>query len=338
MTGPPVPLLDGVGVGVFGSANLSVSENGTLLYVPGEGAAESLVWVDREGREELVDPDWVVDFRYLALSPDGSQVAMSVNDGVREDIWIKHLVRGSLPKLTFEGEINVRPAWYPDGRTVLFVSDRSGDAALWRRRADGSSGAELVLAHDGGIAGALVSQDEEWLVFATPPDTEGAGDILGLRLGTDSVPVPLVATPFTESEPALSPDARWLAYVSNESGRLDVYVVPFPNTTDGRWVASRNGGQEPLWAHGGRELFYKSAAGNLVAAEVTTTSTFAVIAERVLFSITDHQSDPVHRRYDVTPDDERFVMIRNAPVVEATNVQPVLVLNFFEELKAKVGN
>ncbi len=338
VTGTAVALLEGVGVGVFGGANLTVSENGTLLYAPGEGARESLVWVDREGRDEAIDPEWAVDFRYLALSPDGTRLAMSVNDGTQEHIWIKQVDRGPRPKLTFEGGTNQRPAWYPDGQTVLFVSTRSGTPALYQKRADGSVPPQLVLAYDRAIAGGLVSPDGRWLLFSTRRDTDGAGDILGLRLGVDSVPVPLVATTFTESEPALSPDGHWLAYVSNESGLADVYVVPFPNTSDGRWVVSSNGGQEPVWAHSGRELFYKNAAGYLVVAEIATSPTFAVVTERALFATGDYQSDLRHRRYDVTPDDRRFVMIRNVPLAEETETAPVLVLNFFEELKAKVGN
>ncbi len=337
-TGPAVALLEGVGVGVFGGANFTVSENGTLMYVPGEGARESLVWVDGEGRDEVIDPEWEVDFRYPALSPDGTRLAMSVSDGTMEHIWIKEVDRGPRPKLTFEGGLNFRPAWYPDGQTVLFVSNRSGEQALYQKRADGSAAAQLVLAYDREIAGGLVSRDGRWLVFSTTRDTDGAGDILGLQRGVDSVPEPLVATRFTESAPALSPDGHWLAYVSNESGLADVYVVPFPNTPDGRWVVSSNGGQEPVWAHSGRELFYKNAAGDLVVAEIATSPTFAVVTARTLFATRDYQGDLLHRRYDVTPNDQRFVMIRNVPLAREAQTAPVLVFNFFEELKANVGN
>ncbi len=308
------------------------------MYVPGEGARESLVWVDREGLDEVIDPEWEVDFRYPALSPDGTRLAMSVNDGTLEHIWIKEVDRGPRQRLTFEGGVNFRPAWYPDGQTVLFVSNRSGTQALYQRRADGSAAAQLVLAYDREIAGGLVSLDGRWLVFGTRWVTDGAGDILGLRLGVDSVPEPLLATRFSESEPALSPDGHWLAYVSNESGLADVYVVPFPNTLDGRWVVSASGGQEPVWAHSGRELFYKNAAGNLVVAEIATSPTFAVITTRALFATGDYQADLLHRRYDVTPNDQRFVMIRNVPLAREAETAPVLVLNFFEELKAMVGN
>jgi serine/threonine-protein kinase len=341
VTGPIIPLIEGVGVGVFGSTNLTVSDNGTLLYVPGEGARESLLWVDREGEVEHVDPEWAVDFRYVALSPDATQLAISVFDGAGEDTWIHQLERGTRAKLTFEGRTNYRPGWFPDGGNVLFVSDRSGSHALYRKRADGSMReAELVFAHDADIAGALISQDGRWLVFASSAESDGNGDIFGLALGSDSLPVPLVTTQSTEAQPALSPDGRWLAYVSDESGRLEVYVVPFPNTAESRTVVSSAGGTEPAWAHSGRELFYKNAAGSLVQAELTTEPTFAVTGERTLFPVGDYQDDAVHARYIVTPDDERFLMIRNTPLDAdaTTSPAPVLVLNFFEELKAKVGN
>jgi Tol biopolymer transport system component len=165
---------------------------------------------------------------------------------------------------------------------------------------------------------------------------EGAGDILGLRLGTDTAPVPLVATQFSESQPMVSPNGRWLAYVSDESGTPEVYVVPFPNTGDGRWLVSSDGGQEPVWGPDGSELFYKSPS-QLIVAAVTTDPTFDVFGERALFVITGHQNDLTHRRYDVTPDSKRFVMIRNIPF-QGQGEDPVLVLNFLEELKSKAGN
>jgi len=336
VTGPATPLLEGVRVGAFGGAQLAVSETGTLLYVPGERTSESLVWVDREGREEEVDPDWQVDFRYVAVSPDGTRLAVSLDDGTGQHIWIQQVEGGPRQKLTFEGVPNSRPAWYPDGRLVLFTSYQTNAPALFAKRADGSAPARQILVHESGLGGALVSRDGSWLVF-TAMDSEGIPDITGLRLGVDTLPVPLVATQFSETEPALSPDERWLAYVSNESGLPEVYVVPFPNTGDSRWVVSSNGGQEPVWAHSGKEIFFKSGADSLVAAEVLTSPTFAVVAQRALFATGDHQSDLRHRRYDITPDDQRFVMIRNIPQTVVAENAPVLVLNFFEELKAKVG-
>ena len=138
--------------------------------------------------------------------------------------------------------------------------------------------------------------------------------------------------------PAVSPDGRWLAYVSNEGGgRYEVYVRPFPNTSDGKWPVSTDGGIEPVWAHSGRELFYKGSENlTLMVLEVLPEPTFVIGERRALFAIQRFLLDPNYPQYDVTPDGQRFVMIRTRAVEEAG--QLILVENFFEELKAKVGN
>jgi serine/threonine-protein kinase len=175
------------------------------------------------------------------------------------------------------------------------------------------------------------SPDGEWLVYRVLAATR---DLYARRVGSDSS-VALLATEFEETSPAVSPDSRWLAYASNESGRSEVYVRPFPNTNVGKWLVSTDGGQEPVWAHSGRELFYKGG-GNLMVVEVLPGAIFVTGERRVLFSVREFFSVGRHQRYDVTPDDQRFVMIRS---LEGANAGELIVVeNFFEELKAKVGN
>ncbi len=178
------------------------------------------------------------------------------------------------------------------------------------------------------------SDDGEWIVYR-----DGGGptsDLHALRVGADSAPVELVAEDHQETEPALSPDSRWLAYVSNETGRSEVYVRPFPNTAEGKWQVSTDGGTEPAWAHSGRELFYKNGRDELVRVEVLRGATFVTGDQQVLFSAREYLSSLFHRMYDVTPDDQRFVMLRNLGGEDAGEL--IVVENFFEELKAKVGN
>jgi serine/threonine-protein kinase len=138
---------------------------------------------------------------------------------------------------------------------------------------------------------------------------DGSSDIQVLRVGVDTVPRMLLNGPYDEKAPALSPDGRWLAYVSNESGRDEVYVRPFPDVDGGKWQVSRNGGNEPLWAHSGRELFYRRFRSALVAVSVSSGAAFDLLGERALFPDT-YEFDLQDRRYDVTPDDRRFVFIR----------------------------
>jgi dipeptidyl aminopeptidase/acylaminoacyl peptidase len=206
---------------------------------------------------------------------------------------------------------------------------------------DGSGPAERVLDWDNGVWAHTWSPDGQWLVFRDLASNPESRDIYTLRVAGDSAAVPLLNTRFNETAPAISPDGRWLAYVSNESGREEVYVRPFPNVGDGNWQVSRNGGGEPKWAHSGRELFYREGTRMMVA-EVVAGATFDVSAQRVLFD-----AGPLIRRsdryaygypvYDVSPDDQRFLMARLSGPSHEAAAGLILVENFLEELKVRVG-
>jgi Tol biopolymer transport system component len=142
-----------------------------------------------------------------------------------------------------------------------------------------------------------------------------------------------VATKSEEGAPDISPDGRWLAYVSDESGQHEIYVVPFPNTTAAKWAVSTSGGTEPVWSHSGKELFYHDATGNLVAVEVRTNPTFSVGRSATLFSVKEFRSNPLSAQYAVSPDDRRFLMIR--PMAASGSEELIVVENWFEELKTK---
>ncbi len=334
LTGDAVALVEGLRVGAAGDMDLAVSATGTLFYATGGvagGELAEVVWVTRDGTAEEIDPGWTGNFRFPKLSPDGKQLAVSLIANNEEQVWIKELDQGPLPKLTFTGTVNFRPAWTPDEQSVAFSSNRGDNRDLYVRRADGSGQADLLRDEERDIGEVTYSPDGAWLVYRL--GTGSRRDLYARRVGADSAVV-LVATEYEETSPAVSPDGRWLAYASNESGRWEVYVCPFPNTNDGRWLVSTGDGLEPVWAHSGRELFYKGS-GNLMSAEVLPGPTFVTGERRVLFSTRLFLSNPFHQQYDVTADDQRFVMIRNRVAEEASEL--IVVENFFEELKAKVG-
>jgi serine/threonine-protein kinase len=336
LTGDAVALVEGLWVGFAGSTGLAVSATGTLFYTTGSvgrGGLAELVWVTRDGTAEEIDPGWTEDFGFPKLSPDGTQLAVSIIANDEQQLWVKQLDRGRLPKLTFAGTTNYRPAWTLDGRSVAFVSDRGDNRDLYVRRADGSGRAVLLLDDEHPIWELTYSPDGEWLIYRR--NAQGIPSLYAVRVGADSVPVSLVATDFQEISPSVSPDGRWLAYISDESGRWEVYVCPFPNTKDGKWMVSTDGGQEPVWARSGRELFYRRGQ-NLMSVEVLQGPTFVTGEHRVLFSVQGFRSVPFHPQYDVTPDGQRFVMIRDLGGPEASEL--IVVENLFEELKAKVGN
>jgi eukaryotic-like serine/threonine-protein kinase len=336
LTGDAVALAEGVGVRVGGGAvDLAVSAGGTLWYVAGAvGTAGTLqpVWVDRNGSATPVAAGWAGIITDPALSPDGKRLAVTIRELVAQ-IWVKELDQGPLSKLTVDSRNNVRPAWSADGRSVAFVSERGPNRDLYQRLADGSRPAALLLDAERPVEESVFSRDGAWLVYRTGSFV-AEGDLRARRLGADSS-IALVATPAYETSPALSPDGRWLAYVSDESGTSEVYVRPFPNTGDGRWQISAQGGQEPVWARSGRELFYRTAgaAAQQMVMEILPGKTFVPGARRVLFPLPRYYLNPSHAQYAVTPDGRRFVMIR-ASESDRTD-QLVVVENFFEELRAR---
>ncbi len=254
------------------------------------------------------------------------------------DLWVKQLPSGPFSRLTFEGSLNIRPNWTPDGKSLIYVSssDSGRTTAIWRRRADGSAPPELLLKRGKVIPRAIMSRDGRWLVFQEVDDS--SRNIYGIRLGQDTTPVPLLATRFNEVAPALSPDGNWLAYVSDESGRNEVYVRPFPHTDQARFQVSRNGGTAPLWARSGREILFESAARDLMTATVRTVPSFSADEPVPLFNIgTGLVASSVVPYFDLSPDDKRLIMVRIGGAIQGSRgAQLVVVEHWLQELQDKV--
>ncbi len=349
ISGPAIPAFDGVRT-FQGLPDFQLAADGTVLYVAGEAMMSTelseVVWVDRSGAESRIDPNWtlrLVANGGMSLSPDGTQLAVNtIAEGSAEThVFVKRLPDGPASRLTFDGVQNVRPTWSPDSRHLLWVTNRSDKMEVWRKRADGSQGAELVVSIERSVWEGMISPDGEWIVYRTDDVAAGSGDILARRVTGDTTEVELIATVFEETSPALSPDGRWMAYSSAESGRKEIYVRPFPNVHDGRWQVSVDGGTEPLWAHGGRELFYWGRSGEMIAAQIETEPTLRVGTGRVLFqdSAFAYTRNDDHRYYAVSLDDRRFLLSRPLEVAEATSEgELILIENWLEELKERVQN
>jgi serine/threonine-protein kinase len=344
-TGPAVPIIRGGDRNYADGIALALSGNGTLAYVTGSGSNRyQPVWVDRNGAATPIDPDWSYDpggnNRGLALSPEGDRLAVAVleADADAEDIWIKELPRGPLTRLTVDPAQDVRPRWTRDGR-VTFVTEREGRTAdIFVQRADGTGGAEPLLTSDVPLWEGLLSRDGGWVVARTGGEQGATGgrDVLAFRPGQDTVPIPLIVTDFDEKAVTLSPDGAWLAYESDETGQNEIYVRPFPNVDGGKWAVSVGGGVMPLWSNGGGEIFYVNRNRDMVSAVVDTEAGFRVRDRTPLFTvgpdylITQFEQ---YTLYDVTPDDHRFVMLRE---VTSSEAELILVQNWFEELKRLV--
>ena len=324
------------------TANYGVSERGTLVYVTGESELlrpRSLVWVDRQGREELVAAT-SRGYIYPRLSPDGTRVALSIGDQ-QDDIWVWDFARNRLIPFTFNPGADVYPAWTPDGRRLLFTSTVDGQTGMFWQASDGTGSPERLTQSPNQFPYS-VSPDGSRVVLrdGIPPY-----DLAVLSLGADRRTELLVHTEFHELNAEVSPDGRWLAYESDESGQREVYVRPFPNVDGGRWLVSSGGGTRPLWAKNGQELFYLAIAGGEAAVMSvrveraltwTTGSPTRLFAGRFFYSETGRGEG---RTYDVSLDGRRFLMIRdssNGISSDAQRPRFVVVQNWFDELKRLV--
>jgi len=329
--GQPKLLLEGLRVPQGGRTFLAVSETGTLLYDSSRPTVE-VVRVTREGHATPVDERWTGDFTDVALSQDGSRLAIGMSNQGRDEIWVKTLDKGPFTRITSTGSRNARPTWLADGRTVSFTTDVNATYDLYRAPADGAGTMQRVLSFGRSVDEAAWSRDGKWLVFRG--GSGGGRHLYSVRLGTDSAPRPVASSEFEEFSPTLSPDGRWLAYASNASGKDEVYVVAFPNTDGGKVQVSSDGGSEPLWANSGRELFYRNGRSDLVAVSIDAGPQFRASAQRVLFSAKSYLTDNRNRDYAVAPDDRSFYFLRPK---EPPATSMVIVLNWFEELRAALG-
>jgi serine/threonine-protein kinase len=338
LTGPPMALVEGIGVraGAF-AIDLVVSSTGTLVYTTGGSVgSRRAAWVSREGIASPVDPAWEPQglINSVALSPDGKALAVGLERDGKQAIWVKQLPVGPFSRIIFGDTGGVRPSWSADGHSVLFLSDLGGNGAgpVFAKRADGTGAPRQLLSSAFTFGQALESRDSRWLVVRRSGGEAGSGDIYAARVG-DTTLVPLLTSPAREASPDLSPDGRWLAYASNESGAFEVYVRPFPDVASARWQVSTTGGSEPVWAHSGRELFYRNGRNELVAAEVRAGSSFSVGEQRVLFPAASYPILGLFQSYNVGPDDRRFLMIREGGPSQESEL--ILTENWFEELTAK---
>jgi len=329
ITGASVPVVEGVTQSIStGAAQYTISNTGSLVYVPGgvQGAERSLVWVDRSGAEQpFAAPQH--SYESPRISPDGQRIAVTFDD----QIWQYDLSRETLTRLTFAGNVNNRPVWTPDGKRIAFFSTKDGPLNLFWQLADGSGGLEKLATSDLLDVPLSFSPDAQLLAFHEVNPMTGT-DILLLRLSDRKV-LPFLRTPFNESDPRFSPDGRWIAYESDESGRSEIYVQPYPGP-GGKSQVSRDGGTEPVWNRNGRELFYRSG-NKMMAVEITTQPNIALGNPRVLFERQYVLATVPISNYDVSPDGRRFLMVKGDEQ-STTATQINVVLNWFEELKRRV--
>ena len=328
ITGEPIQVVTDVRVSGLNFVDYAVSDNGVFAYTIG-GALGKLepMWVSRDGTAQPVDPAWADALMAPSISPDGTRLAVGVRPATgRSEIVIKQLDRGPALKLKSAAIYSNAPAWTPDGRSITYQSNQDGTFDLWTRRADGSAPPTLAARTAQSFSEVLWSPDGKSLIGRTSLSSNGEGDIMIAHPPRDTTMRPLIATPATEKNMTFSPDGKWMAYASNESGQFEVYVVPFPDVHASRTLLSTEGGNEPRWSHHGGEIFYRDKAGNMVAAQVKTSPDFSPVRLTVLFPAAQYEGHNAYRDFDVSLDDKRFLMFR--PATQGAGVQLVVVENW----------
>ena len=333
LTGPSVPVLEGFAVVKgTGAVNLAVAGDGTLAYSRGAGGVfqggVGFQWVSRVGKSLEAVASNISGPRYPRISPDGRWLAVTIGAANQGQLWIIDLTGGSQPRqLTFKAH-NVMPVWSVDGKSLAFTSDRDGQRNLFRIAADGSElePTRLVTSRNEQRPAAW-SIDGQTLLFEEGFSTRGDLMTLSLKDGKAS---PWLKTEFDEADASLSPNGRWVAYVSDQTGRPEVWVRPFPGPGAPVRVSS-DGGAEPRWAQDGTELFYQSGRKMVAAGVSYREPAIEFKPSQILFEggFVPYDGN-VPRTYDVAKDG-RFLMIREAPQVRPRTL--VIALNWFEDLK-----
>jgi len=344
----PVPVVEQVRTLPTGAAEFSVSGQGTLVYVPGgaTGATRSLVWVTRQGKETAITAPPRA-YVFPRLSPDGTRVALDIRDQ-DNDIWIADLARRTLTRLTDSPAPDIYPVWTPDGQRIIFGSARTGKSNLFWQAADNTGPVERLTTSPNPQFPTAIAPDGTRLIVRENVPTSGSElRLLRMQGRPEAVTAPPLAlcplqtepfmqTTFNGTNGEVSPDGHWLAYQSNDSGRNQVFVRPFPNVEDGHWTISTNGGTRPVWARSGKELFYLDGTNALTAVSVHINPIFSVGTPTRLFEGRYYANED-GRTFDVSPDGEQFLMIKAIATEQASTLPGmVVVLNWGEDLKARV--
>jgi len=316
-------------------AIFSVSENGVLVYQRGAVmTGPRLIWFNRSGKQGSAMRD-SASYVCHCLSPDGRKLVLADRLGGGGTIWILDLRRGIKTRLTFDPFTNVFPFWSPDGKRIVFSSDRKGLFHIYQKASNGVGEEELLLDSGADERAESWSPDGAYLAYLRrDPDRQKAANIWALPLSARRKPFPVIESEFDKCFPSFSPDGRWIAYASNESGRFEIYVAPFPNPKS-RWQISTSGGTFPRWKGDGKELFYLGPDNRLRATSITAQgSRLDVGSSRVLFSV--QAVPPPASPFDMTADGKRF-LINTMPATLSDSEPITLSVNWSAQLKSTMA-
>ena len=335
--GESIAVVDRLQMGVTGVANYAAAQNGTLIYLPGTQAApRSIVWVDRDGREAHINAP-PLTYAVPRLAPDGKRLVVEIRAG-DHDLWLWDLASRKLSQLTFDPALDQSPVWSPDGRQIFFSSNRAGPFNVYIQNADGTGAAQRLTAAASSEYPTAITSDGLGVICTRLLRSQVGIVRLSRAVGSagPAAATPLIDTPFEEIHAQISPDGRYVAYQSNESGHHQIYVRPFPNVEDGLWRVTRDGGSNPMWARNGTELFYLNEATAMTAVPVQTAGTsFTFGNSTTLFDARIYTADGT-RAYDVAPDG-RFLLIKDSAAGQSEHAPAgiIVILNWFDDLRTR---
>lgn len=312
-----------------------MTATGTLVYNRGQNSLEEfpILWVDRDGKSTTL---WTEEGAFFdpRLSPDGKQLSVTRAKDDNTDIWVFDLQREVATRLTFDPDGDNGSVWTPDGSHILFSSFRNSTPGLYRKRSDGSGDAELLVDSDTFLHPDSVSGDGRFLSGVTIGQSF---DIFVYALDGSGEVEEFLSTPFLEWHSQFSPDGRWIAYMSDESGRYEVYVRPYPSSAGGRWQISQSGGGQPRWSRDGQTLFFRSDTGVMSVSIESVGDTLRIGRPREVVDgdfrggIPGLSSASILGDYDVTGDGERFVMFPES-TNQGRGAHVTMIFNFADEL------
>ena len=306
LEGEPVPMGEGLGSDDVGLASFSASRTGVLVFRGGELSGSRMVWVDRTGKETPVI-DAPGDYRDTSMSPDETRLTYDVVDGgTRGNLWIRDLARGVSSRFTFDAAVDSVPQWSPDGRRIVYTSTAKGPGDLYVKEASGTREAAPLFVNEDEKYVSDWSPDGKFVLVTSRGKGEGGWDIWAMPIGGDDKPIPVVKTRFNEMWATFSPDGKYIAYQSNESGRHEIYVHEFPEARN-KWQISTGGGFEPYWRGDGRELFYR-VGSRVMGVPVQAGTTFVAGTPASLFE-TRFATVNARGRYRPMRDGQRFLVV-----------------------------
>jgi serine/threonine-protein kinase len=344
-TGSPAPILEDVSSNTTAGGDFTFAQNGAFVYLAGKagGAGYSISWVDGSGKTQPLHAPLGVYYS-PRFSPDGKRLAFAMSNGQGDDIWVKDLDRDTPSRLSFLAGQNRFLAWTPDGKNIVFQSTNQAAPGLYWTRSDGSGEAQRLtdgklidipysFSPDGKrLAFQQVGNGGVSDLFTAPVDIDPARGAAGVRLGKAEL---FLGTQFNEVYPAFSPDGRWLAYQSNESGTYEVYVRPFPGP-GGRWQISTGGGRAPVWSRDGREVIFETPDYRVMAVNYTAKDDSFMASKSRVLTETRLRDIGNYPNYDLAPDSKRLAAF---VADDANGDKPprhlTFLLNFFDELRRR---